>query len=80
MLLKLKDKIINSDQIIKVEYFLKSGHDASLFIYLVDAGNRQSPQVRDNVIMLHGVEANLMWSALSQIATPVVPKQPSQSS
>ena len=74
MLLKIKDLIINTDQLIKAEYkgnFPRS----SLTLHMVDGGFRPaaSTTTLDNMIFLQGLDADLMWSALSQIATPVVP-------
>lgn len=69
MLLKLRDLIINTDQIIKAEF--KSGANSALTIYMTDVGDRGG--MVHNIVRLTGMDASLMWSALSQIAQPVVP-------
>ena len=72
-LLRRDNLIINTDQIIKAEY--KSGSKSSLILHMADRGRRSNLPAgsTDNVVMLTGFDADLMWSTLSQLATPVVP-------
>lgn len=81
MLLRFKNTIINTDQIIKAEYVFKSYTDSHLAIFMVDSGHRSPPphplgMVRDNVIRFSGLEAGIVWSALSQEAQIVTVKKP----
>jgi hypothetical protein len=74
MLLKVKDLIINTDQLIKAEYKRGLPH-SSLTLHMVDGGFRPvaSTMTLDNMIFLKGIDADLVWSALCQIATPAAP-------
>jgi hypothetical protein len=77
-LLRLKDLIINTDHIIKAEYH---GNTNTLSIFVTDGGQRPALQhshmpSSPNWIVLKDSDARLMWSALTQIAEPVVPAPP----
>ncbi|HEX3230253.1 MAG TPA: hypothetical protein VHQ95_14855 [Pyrinomonadaceae bacterium] len=74
MLLKVNDLIINTDQLIKAE-FKRGLPNSTLTLHMVDGGFRPaaSTTTLDNMIFLKGVDADLVWSALCQIATPATP-------
>jgi hypothetical protein len=74
-LLKLNDLIINTDHITQAHY--SGAGSGSLVIHLTDDGGRPATQFTNapclgNTVRLSGSDASLMWSALSQLASPVV--------
>jgi hypothetical protein len=73
-LLRWKELIFNTDHIVKVDYQFKSMVESSLAIFFTDTGDRTG--VQHNVIRLTGIEAQIVWSALSQKAEAIIPAPP----
>ena len=70
-LLQISDKIVNTDQIISVQYYpLGSGRkQASLQITFTDEGSEHKGA---NFMMFNGNEAEALWSTLSDLSQKVI--------